>query len=164
MWKPEVVTYQQVLECVGVSIEVVLIRHFPPGMPYGFVQIFVSPSMFPDDNFWTPRRIVVMGHGQRKMRIVFSTQRFRTPGTFFENKFCNRSSEKKYIDFFDLLPPKKMRFRTPGIYFRKKKFCSEKNKFAPPPHNIFSKALFNEHKHIRVWECHKALSPVSSYM
>ena len=68
-----------------------IIRYSPPGMPYGFVRIFILffivfillPPRFPDDNFWPPRRTVpefwpVTGHGHRKKCIVFRPR--TTPG------------------------------------------------------------------------------------
>ena len=71
-----------------------IIRHAPPGMPYGFVRIFFPyffflfhfflPSpRFPDDNFWTARRIVPKLHPHPNFLFCL---RFRTPGTFFRKK------------------------------------------------------------------------------
>ena len=60
------------------SYALILIRHSPPGMPYGFVRIFfiLLPPRFPDDNFWPPRWTVpefwpVTCHGHRKKCILF---------------------------------------------------------------------------------------------
>ena len=112
-----------------------IIRHSPPGMPYGFFFFFfffiLPPPRFPDDNFWPPSRTVpefwpVTGHGHRKKCIDFRPR--ATPGwgvgppkhpppPFFvcvsepQEHFWKKKNCREKI-FFCVLKPQE-RFKTP---------------------------------------------------
>ena len=116
-----------------------IIRHSPPGMPYGFVRIFIylfflfiffilPPPRFPDDNFWPPSQLssrILAGHGHRKKCIVFQPR--ATPGWGRgAPKPPNPPPKKNYLFVCDSEPQENfvLIFKTLGT------FLCEKNNFS----------------------------------